>query len=65
MISAKARRRAYTMMGFGGCKILPVTTCINLWEVLARHIIEYAAEVCVCRNQGGKEAAKKLQSELG
>ena len=45
------------MMGFGGCKILPVTTCINLWEVLARHIIEYAAEVCVC--VGIKEGKKQ------
>ena len=44
-ILAKVRRRAYTMMGFGVCKILPVKTCVNLWEVLVRPIVEYAAEV--------------------
>jgi hypothetical protein len=30
-ILAKAKRRAYTMMGFGVCKILPAATCIKLW----------------------------------
>ena len=57
-ILAKARRRAYTMMGFGVCKILPVKTCVNLWEVLVRPILEYAAEVW---GGGGWDAAGKLQ----
>ena len=61
-ILAKARRRAYTMMGFGVCKILPVKTCVNLWAVLVRPILEYAAEVW---GGGGWEAAEKLQREVG
>ena len=28
-ILAKAKRRAYTMMGFGVCKILPAAACIT------------------------------------
>jgi hypothetical protein len=61
-ILAKARRRAYTMMGFGVCKILPVKSCVNLWEVLVRPILEYAAEVW---GDGGWEAAEKLQRKVG
>ena len=49
------------MMGFGVCKILPVKTCVNLWEVLVGPILEYAAEVW---GGGGWEAAEKLQREV-
>ena len=57
-ILAKAKRRAYTMMGFGVCKILPAASCINLWEVLVRPILEYAGEVW---GDGLWEEAEKLQ----
>ena len=56
-----AKRRAYTMMRFGICKTLPVKTCVNLWEVLIRPILEYA-EVW---GGGVWEAAEKLQREIG
>ena len=52
-----ARRRAYTMMGFGVCKILPVKTCVNLWEVLVRPILEYAAEVWGWRVGSSRETS--------
>jgi len=61
-ILAKAKRRAYTMMGFGVCKILPAAACINLWEVLVRPILEYAGEVW---GEGPWEEAEKLQREVG
>ena len=61
-ILAKAKRRAYTMVGFGACKILPVKASVNLWEVLVRPILEYAAEVW---GGGVWEAAEKLQREVG
>ena len=54
-ILAKAKKRAYTMMGFGVCRLLPVTTCVHLWEVLVRPILEYASEIWV------KAHGKKLR----
>ena len=50
------------MVGFGACKILPVKASVNLWEVLVRPILEYAAEVW---GGGVWEAAEKLQREIG
>ena len=50
------------MVGFGACKILPVKASVNLWEVLVRPILEYAAEVW---GRGVWEAAEKLQREVG
>jgi len=58
----KARRRAYMMLGFGVCKALPIRTCLKLWEILVRPILEYAAEVWC---DGIWEEAERLQREVG
>jgi len=60
-ILAKAKKRAYTIFGFGINKLLPVKTCVNLWEVLVRPILEYAGEVW---GEGPWEEADKLQREV-
>ena len=50
------------MMGFGIYKLLPASTCVRLWEVLVRPILEYAGEVW---GEGPWEEAEKLQREIG
>jgi len=50
------------MMGFGVYKLLPASTCVRLWEVLVRPILEYAGEVW---GEGPWEEAEKLQREIG
>ena len=50
------------MMGFGIYKLLPANTCVWLWEVLVRPILEYASEVW---GEDPWEEAEKLQREIG
>ena len=50
------------MMGFGIYKLLPASTCVRLWEVLVRPVLEYASEVW---GEGPWEEAEKLQREIG
>ena len=56
-----AKKRAYVMFGFGIGKALPTRTCVNLWEVLVRSILEYGSEVW---GGGPWEEAEKLQREI-
>ena len=49
------------MLGFGVCKLLPAKTCNYLWEILARPVLEYAAEVW----GGPWDEAEKFQREIG
>ena len=44
-VLAKARRRAYLIMGLSAPKLLSVRTCVRLWEVMVRPTLEYAAEI--------------------
>src|SRR3569623_1322897 len=60
-VLAKARRRAYVMLGFGVTSLLSVKTCVNLWETLVRPVLEYGAEVW---GGGAWEEAEKLQREV-
>ena len=60
-ILAKAKKRTYPIFGFGINKLLPVKTCVNLWEVLVRPILEYAGEVW---GEGPWEEADELQREV-
>ena len=46
------------MFGFGISRQLSVRSCIRLWEVVARPILEYGAEVW---GEGGWEEAEELQ----
>ena len=56
-VLAKAKKRAYTIFGFRVNKLLPVKTCVTLWEVLVRPILEYAGEIW---NEGLWEEAETL-----
>ena len=60
-ILAKAKKRTYIIFGFGVNKLLPVKTCVTLWEVLVRPILEYAGEIW---DEGLWEEAEKLQREV-
>ena len=60
-VLAKAKKRAYTILGFRVNKLLPVKTCVTLWEVLVRPILEYAEErfgVKVCGKRQKNSIAK-------
>ena len=41
----KARRKAYLMFGFGISRGLSTRSCVRLWEILVRPMLEYGAEV--------------------
>ena len=59
-ILRKAKKRAYIMMGFGIYKLLPASTCVRLWEVLVRPILEYASEVWGRAHGKSGEAAEEI-----
>jgi len=58
----KVKKKISMVIGFGATRLLNVTTCCRLWEVLVRPSLEYSAEVWA---MGQWPEAECLQREMG